>query len=186
VAEEKTPTSQPQPSSPQASEPAASNGADAEKPSEPSLEERIAEIERRQGRRTYFGAAAALVAIAAAAAALVLGVINKNDAASKDDLGALQDQLNNIQTEVKRATEKELKTVNDQIATLQQTTGDLKKKQAQDTAAIASLKSQVTTALATRRAGTGTGAGTRTGAGAGTGTPGGGATGGGGANNPGP
>jgi uncharacterized protein HemX len=117
----------------------------------------MAEIERKQGRMTYFGGAAALVAIAASAGALYLGVTTKDDSATKDDVDTLQERLDATQDEVKATVEKKLKKSNDEIATLEQTVEDLKKKQAQDAADIASLQSQSNTAKGTG-AGVGVGA----------------------------
>jgi septal ring factor EnvC (AmiA/AmiB activator) len=116
----------------------------------------MAEIERKQGRMTYFGAAAAGLAVLAAAAALYLGITTKNDAATKDDVDAVSQDLGDVQQEVKRAVEKELKTTNDQIATLKQASDDLRQKQAQDAEDIATLQSQSTTR---NGAGAGTGLG---------------------------
>lgn len=127
----------------------ASKSASSRKKPAPNMQERMeglqgwmAEIERKQGRMTYFGAAAALVAIAASAGALYLGITTKDDAATKDDVEAISQQVNAIQGEVKRAVERELKMTNDQIATLQQSVEDLKKKQAQDAADIATLQNR--------------------------------------------
>jgi TolA-binding protein len=122
----------------------------------------MAEIERKQGRMTYFGAAAAAVAIAASAGALYLGVTTKDDSATNEDVDAIQGQVDAIQGEVKQAVEQELKVTNDKIATLEQTVLDLKKKQAQDAADIATLQSQANSAPA--GAGAGAGAGTGVGA----------------------
>jgi hypothetical protein len=147
----------------------ASKSAVSRKKPAPNMQERMeglqgwmAEIERKQGRMTYFGAAAALVAIAASAGALYLAVTTKDDSATKEDVEAISGQVNAIQGEVKRAVEKELKLTNDKIATLEQSVEDLQKKQAQDAADIATLqKNQSSSARG------GGGAGARAGAGVG-------------------
>ena len=144
----------------------ASKSASSRKKPAPNMQERMeglqgwmAEIERKQGRMTYFGAAAALVAIAASAGALYLGITTKDDAATKDDVEAISEQVNAIQGEVKRAVEKELKLTNDQIATLQQSVEDLKKKQAQDAADIATLQNRANSGQGGGGAGASGGAG---------------------------
>jgi hypothetical protein len=130
------------------------------KPPEPNVKERIeglqgwmAEIERKQGRMTYFGAAAVLLAVAAAAASIVLAVDTRNNSASKDDLDALSAKVDGIQEQVKKATETELKGINETIGSLNQRIEDLKKKQAQDATDIAQIQSQ------TANAGSGKGGG---------------------------
>ena len=63
---------------------------------EPNLQERMeglqgwmAEIERKQGRLTYFGIAGIVFALLAGGAALYIGLAAKNDSATKDDVDAL-------------------------------------------------------------------------------------------------
>ena len=134
----------------------------------PNMQERMeglqgwmAEIERKQGRMTYFGGAAALVAIAASAGALYLGVTTKDDAATKDDLDDVEVAVEGTQAEVKKTVEQQLKTTNDQIATLEQQLSDLKQKQAQDAQDIATLQNQSNSGAAgagPRRGGAGLGA----------------------------
>ena len=139
--------------------------ASGKKPA-PNMQERMeglqgwmAEIERKQGRMTYFGAAAALVAIAASAGALYLGVTTKDDAATKDDVDEIQTQIEGTQVEVKQTVEKALKDANDRIATLEQSVADLKQKQAQDAEDIVALQNQSNAGGqgAGRRGGAGTG-----------------------------
>jgi uncharacterized protein HemX len=129
----------------------------------PNMQERMeglqgwmAEIERKQGRMTYFGAAAAAVAIAASAGALYLGITTKDDAATKDDLDEIQTQLEATQQEVQSSINKGLKGTQDTIATLEQSVEDLKKKQAQDAEDIAALQSRPSSG----QGGAGLGAGT--------------------------
>jgi TolA-binding protein len=156
----------------------------SERPSEvrkPSLDERVegiqgwmAEMERRQGRMMYFGAAACVLAALAAAAALYIALSTQSDSATKDDVDQLQEQVTGIQQQVKRATETQLKGVNETLGSLDQRVEDLKQKQAQDAKDITALEEQVAAnARAAAAGGGGTGAG-----GAGTGTGGGGAAGG--------
>src|SRR4051794_9520292 len=62
----------------------------------PDLQERMeglqgwmAELERKQARLTYFGAAGVLIALLAAGAAIYFGLTAKSDSAKKSDLDAL-------------------------------------------------------------------------------------------------
>ena len=146
----------------------ASKSASSRKKPAPNMQERMeglqgwmAEIERKQGRMTYFGAAAALVAIAASAGALYLGITTKDDAATKDDLDEIQTQLKGTQQEVQASINKGLKGTQDKIATLEQSVEDLKKKQAQDAADIATLQSRANSGQGGAGTGAGAGAGSQ-------------------------
>jgi hypothetical protein len=114
---------------------------------EPRTQERIeglqgwmAELERRQGRMIYFGAAACVLAALAAAAALYIALSAQSDSATKDDLDQLQEQVDGIQQTVKQATESQLKGVNDRLGSIDSQLDDLQQKQAQDAQDIASLE----------------------------------------------
>ena len=49
----------------------------------------MAQIERKQGRLTYFGIAGIVIALLAGGAALYIGLAAKNDSATKSDVDAL-------------------------------------------------------------------------------------------------
>jgi septal ring factor EnvC (AmiA/AmiB activator) len=140
----------------------------------------MAEIERRQGRMTYFGAAAVVLAVAAAAAAMFVAVTARNDAATKDDLDEIEQQVQGIQGAVRRATEQQLKGVSETVGSLDQRIEDLKKKQAQDARDITTLQGRVNSLRTSRGAGGGgggAGGGGAAGGGAGAGGAGGGGAG---------
>jgi hypothetical protein len=119
------------------------------KPPAPNLEERMegvqgwmAEIERKQGRMTYFGAAAAVLALAAAGVAIYLGMAAKSDSATKEDLDALEKKVDGLQQAVTQNTESTQKTLNQTVAGLQTSIDTLTKQQAQAQATITALQSQ--------------------------------------------
>jgi uncharacterized protein HemX len=116
---------------------------------EPNLQERMkglqgwmAEIERKQGRMTYFGAAGLLIAILAAGAALYFGLTTKSDSATKSDLDALTKRVDELQAAVTKNSKDTQNTLNASTATLQQSIAALQKQQAQDSANISTLQSQ--------------------------------------------
>jgi uncharacterized protein HemX len=156
----------------------AKKAAAAKKPAAapaPNMNERMeglqgwmAEIERKQGRMTYFGAAALLVAILAGGAALYLGIQNQQDSVDKDDFERLEQRVTEIGDSLKQSTEEQLGTLNTQIGTMQQRLDAIESKQKQTDATITTLQQQVNQ-QATAKPGTGA-AGLGTGTGAGTGT----------------
>lgn len=79
----------------------------------------MAEIEKRQRLTTYIGAGVAAVALLIGIAALTIALINNSNGATKDDIDEINARLDRIQTEVKTATEEQLQSVSDSIATLQ-------------------------------------------------------------------
>jgi uncharacterized protein HemX len=116
---------------------------------DPNLVERMeglqgwmAEIERRQGRMTYFGAAAILIAIAAAGAALYFGITSKSDSATKDDLDAVEKKVDGLEQAVTKSNQQTQNTLNSTITGLQNSIQAVQKKQAQDAANISTLQSQ--------------------------------------------
>jgi hypothetical protein len=132
----------------------------------PNFQERIAglqawmaEIERKQGRMTYFGAAALLIAILASGAALYFGITAKSDSsATQDDIDELTGKVDGLQQAVTKNTEDTQATLNSTVQSLQASIADLQRKQAQDAANISTLQSQVA-AGAIAGAGAGAGAG---------------------------
>lgn len=123
--------------------------ASKKKPPAPNMQERMeglqgwmAEIERKQGRMTYFGGAAALLALLASGAAVYLGITTQSDKASKDDVDALTTKVDSLQQAVTKNTAATQKTLNQTVTGLQATIQGLEQKEAQDAAKIAALQSQ--------------------------------------------
>ena len=142
---------------------AEANPGDEPKP-EPNMEERIeglqgwmAEIERKQERMTRFGGAAVILAVLAAGGAIALGVINQQNAASKDDIDELTEKVNELGASLKSGTEKQLKTLGGRIDGLEQQIATLQQTQAQNTQDIAKLKSNQAAAAAAGKAAAGLG-----------------------------
>ena len=129
--------------------PAATETPAGSKGPDPNLIERMeglqgwmAEIERKQGRMTYFGAAGILIAILAAGAALYFGITNKSDSASKSDVDALEKKVNGLEQAVTKNNQQTQQTLNSTITGLQGSIQTLQKQRAQDAANIATLQSQ--------------------------------------------
>ena len=129
---------------------------------DPNVQERIqglqgwmAEIERRQGRMRYFGAAAMVIALAAGGAGLYFGLTAHNDSAKKSDLDALTKRVDALQSAVTKNSKDTQNTLNASTATLQQSISTLQKQQAQNAATITVLQKQLA-ASATKGAATGT------------------------------
>jgi uncharacterized protein HemX len=103
----------------------------------------VAEIERKQARRTYFGALAVLLAIAAAGAALYFGLTNRSDSAKKSDLDALTTRVDSLEGAVTKNSKDTQNALNASIAQLQQSISGLQKQQTKTAATISTLQSQV-------------------------------------------
>ncbi|MGZ5361757.1 MAG: hypothetical protein ACXWZW_09110, partial [Solirubrobacterales bacterium] len=129
-----------------------------------SVEDRLAVLEGRQRRMTRFGAAAALLAVLVGGAALALGIINQQNAATKDDLDDVEQRLDEIQAVVKKATEAQLKSVNDSVTAVDGRVSSLDAQVKQQATTIATLQSQVNALNAANAAGAGAGAGIGAGA----------------------
>lgn len=126
-----------------------------QKPPAPNLQERMeglqgwmAEIERKQERMTRIGGIALIVAAVAAAAAIALGVIQQQDAASKDDIDELREQVNGLSGDLARQTESQLGDLNGKITSLETRLGSLEQQQKQQASTIATLQSQVNSSAA--------------------------------------
>jgi chromosome segregation ATPase len=91
----------------------------------------MAEIERKQARMTRFGGAAAILAVLAAAGALALGIINKNDAATKDDVDELTTKVNELGASLEQQTEKQLKGLQGRLSSIDQRLSAVEQKQSQ-------------------------------------------------------
>jgi uncharacterized protein HemX len=118
---------------------------------EPNLQERMeglqgwmAEIERKQGRITYFGAAGLLIAILAAGAALYFGLTTKSDSATKNDFDALTTKVDALQAAATKNSKDTQNALNASVAQLQSSIAALQKQAGQNSANIATLQSQAT------------------------------------------
>lgn len=100
----------------------------------------LEEIERRQGRMTWFGAAAMLIALVASGAALYLGVKSNQDSASKDDLDEVRTEISQLRTELERSNAQKLQSVTQQLTSLQQQLKTVQTKQNQQAKDITELK----------------------------------------------
>ena len=116
---------------------------------EPNLQERMeglqgwmAELERKQGRLTYFGLAALVIAILASVAALYFGLAAKNDKASKSDVDALTKKVDALQAAATKNSKDTQNALNASAAQLQASISALQRQQAQNAASISTLQSQ--------------------------------------------
>jgi uncharacterized protein YlxW (UPF0749 family) len=103
----------------------------------------MAEIERKQGRMTYFGAAAVVIAILAAGAALYFGITAKQDSAKKSDVDALTKKVDALQSAVTKNSKDTQNTLNSTVTGLQQQIAAVQKQRAQDAANIGALQSEI-------------------------------------------
>ena len=118
---------------------------------EPSLQERMeglqgrmAEIERKQGRLTYFGIAGIVIALLAGGAALYIGLAAKNDSATKSDVDALTKKVDALQAAATKNSKDTQNALNASAAQLQASISALQRQQSQNAASIATLQSQAT------------------------------------------
>ena len=130
-----------------------------EKAPQPNLQERMeglqgwmAEIERRQGRITYFGGAALVLAILAAGAALYFGLTAKSDNASKSDFNDLKAKVDQLEAAAAKSSKDTQQALNASAAQLQASIAALQKQQAQNAANISTLQSQVASGAASKGA----------------------------------
>jgi cell division protein FtsB len=120
----------------------------------------MAEIEKKQERTSRVGGIAVLLAIAAAGGALALGILNKQDAATQDDIDELTEKVNALGASVERQTESQLKSINQRLATVEQQIASLNQRQRQTESQIEKLQTASAAAAAAPPADTGTDAGT--------------------------
>jgi uncharacterized protein HemX len=118
---------------------------------EPNLQERMeglqgwmAEIERKQGRITYFGAAGLLIAVLIAGAGLYFGLTTKSDSATKSDVDALTKKVDALQAAATKNSKDTQNALNASVAQLQTSIAALQKQAGQNSANIATLQSQAT------------------------------------------
>ena len=132
---------------------------------EPNLQERMeglqgwmAEIERKQGRMTYFGLAGIVIAILAAGAALYFGLTAKSDSATKGDFDALSKRIDSLEAATAKSSKDAQTAINSSVSQLQQTLASLQKQGAQNAASIATLQSQASSGAFGKGAAAGAGA----------------------------
>lgn len=120
------------------------------KPPEPNLNERMeglqgwmAEIERKQGRISFFSTVGASIAVLAAGAALYFAIATPNSA-SKDDFDDLETQVEVLQGQVTQATtdQNRLKALNASIQALTARVTAAEQKASQNATEIAAVKAQ--------------------------------------------
>jgi uncharacterized protein HemX len=148
-----TPAAKPAEAKPGEAKPGVPKPAEGAKTPEPNLQERIeglqgwmAEIERKQGRITYFGGLALILALGAAGIGLYIGFTTHSDSATKDDLDALSTRVDSLQGAVSKNSKDTQNALNASIAQLQQTISGLQKQQAQASSTISTLQSQLNAA----------------------------------------
>src|SRR3954453_6554392 len=127
----------------------AAAGTKAKSP-DPNLQERMeglqgwmAEIERKQGRMTYFGLVGVVIAILAAGAALYVGLTAKSDSATKGSLDGLSKRIDTLEAAAAKNSKDTQAALNSSVAQLQQSIAAIQKQQSQNAASITSLQSQV-------------------------------------------
>ena len=102
----------------------------------------MAELERKQGRLTYFGLATLVIAILASIAALYFGLAAKNDKAGKSDVDALTKKVDALQAAATKNSKDTQNALNASAAQLQASISALQRQQAQNAASISTLQSQ--------------------------------------------
>jgi uncharacterized protein HemX len=132
-----------------------SAGKSTKKTPAPNMQERMeglqgwmAEIERKQNRMSRLGGGAAILAVLAAGGALALGILNKQDAATEDDLDEVREQVNGISGTVEQQTEQQLGNLNKTLNSLRAQIQSLQQQQQQQTQTINQLQNQVNSAAA--------------------------------------
>ena len=108
----------------------------------------MAELEKKQERSTRVGGIAVGLAVLASAGALVLGILNKQDAATTDDVDELTEKVNQLGSSVAQQTEQQLKSINQRLATVEQQIASINERQRKAEADIATLKSNQNAAAA--------------------------------------
>ncbi len=150
----------------EATKPTAAKATTAKaKSPDPNLEERMeglqgwmAEIERKQGRMTYFGIAGLLIAIIAAGAALYVGLTAKSDSATKGNLDALTKRIDALEAAATQNSKDTQAALNSSVAQLQQSIAAVQKQQAANAASLSALQAQASSG-AFGKGGLGAGAG---------------------------
>jgi uncharacterized protein HemX len=109
-----------------------------------ALQRRMAQIERKQGRLTYFGIAGIVIALLAGGAALYIGLAARNDSATKSDVEALTKKVDALQAAATKNSKDTQNALNASAAQLQASIAALQRQQSQNAASIATLQSQAT------------------------------------------
>ena len=133
----------------EAAKPGATKAGAEKKAPDANLQERMeglqgwmAEIERKQGRMTYFGIAGLVIAILAAGAALYFGLTAKSDSATKGNLDALTKRIDALEAAATKNSKDTQAALNPSVSQLQQSIAAVQKQQTQNAASIASLQAQ--------------------------------------------
>jgi uncharacterized protein HemX len=128
---------------------AATKTAAGSKAPEANLQERMeglqgwmAEIERKQGRLTYFGIAGIVIALLAAGAALYFGLTAKSDSATKSDVDSLTKRIDSLEAAATKNSKDTQAALNSSVAQLQQSIAAVQKQQSANAASISSLQTQ--------------------------------------------
>ena len=108
----------------------------------------MAELEKRQERTSRVGGIALLLAILASGGALALGIINKQDAATTEDVDELTSKVNALGASVEKQTETQLKGINERLGSLERQVASLNERQRKTEADIATLRQDVNAAAA--------------------------------------
>jgi uncharacterized protein HemX len=102
----------------------------------------MAEIERKQGRLTYFGIAGIVIALLAAGAALYFGLTAKSDSATKSDVDSLTKRIDSLEAAATKNSKDTQAALNSSVAQLQQSIAAVQKQQSANAASISSLQTQ--------------------------------------------
>jgi uncharacterized protein HemX len=147
----------------EATKPTTAKASAAKETPEANLQERMeglqgwmAEIERKQGRMTYFGLAGLIIAILAAGAALYFGLTAKSDSATKGDLDSLTKRIDSLEAAAAKNSKDTQAALNASVAQLQQSIAAIQKQQSQDSANIATLQRQASAGALNKGAAAGT------------------------------
>jgi uncharacterized protein HemX len=124
----------------------------------------MAEIERKQGRITYFGIAGLLIAILAAGAALYFGLTAKSDSATKSNVDALSKRIDSLEAAATKNSRDTQEALNASVTQLQQSISAIQKQQSENAASISTLQSQAAAGALGKGAAGGLGAGLTPGA----------------------
>jgi hypothetical protein len=116
----------------------------------------MAEIERKQGRMTYFGIAGVVIAILASGAAIYLGLTTKSDSASKGDLDELSRRIDSLEAAATKNSKDTQAALNSSVSQLQQSIASVQQQQTANAASIATLQSQASAGALGKGAAAGT------------------------------
>ncbi len=86
---------------------------------EPTVDERLARLERRLGIRSLALGAAVVLALAAGIVGVVLALGAKDESATKDEVATLRDQVEAVQQEAAKAAEQDVATLTDRLDALE-------------------------------------------------------------------